>query len=418
MELRGKKIVVGLSGGIAAFKGVELVRELGRRGAEVRVVLSEAATRFVGPVTFTGLVGRPPVVDLWDPSYAGEVHVELGNWADAMVVAPATMNLLGRVVAGLADDALTATLACMAGPVIYAPAMHPRMWNQASTRRNVARLREDGAILVGPVEGPLASGETGMGRMAEPVAIADAVQAALLGAGRPKRAMPSPDAAVPALERKDLDGLRVLISAGPTVEDLDPVRYLGNRSTGKMGYAIVERAVARGAVVTLVAGPVTLPDPVGCAEIVKVRSALEMHEAVTGRSEANDVIVMTAAVADYRPKHVALEKIKKGGEVVIELVRNPDILQDLGERREGPLPVLVGFALETTNVEAYARDKLVRKRVDLVVANEAKNGFGGEDNLAMLVSHEGTRDLPRMPKTELADRILDRALELYRRALP
>jgi phosphopantothenoylcysteine decarboxylase/phosphopantothenate--cysteine ligase len=226
-----------------------------------------------------------------------------------------------------------------------------------------------------------------------------------------------PDAAVPR-ETRSLDGLRVLVAAGPTHEDLDPVRYLGNRSSGKMGYAIVERAIARGAEVTLVAGPVSLPDPVGCADVVKVRSALEMHEAVTGRSDANDVIIMTAAVADYRPKHVSLEKIKKGGDVAIELVRNPDILKDLGERREGPLPVLVGFALETTDVEAYARGKLVSKKADLVVANEAKDGFGGDDNVAMLVSEDATVPLPRMSKRDLADRILDRALALYRRALP
>lgn len=393
MELAGKRIVVGISGGIAAYKALEVVRELQRRGAEVRVVMSESATRFVGAVTLTGLTGRPAVVDLWDPSYAGEVHVELGRWADAMVVCPATMNLLARVSRGHADDALTATLACMAGPVFFAPAMHSRMWNQASTQRNVQRLRRDGFHFVGPVDGPLASGESGMGRMAEP---ADIV-AALVAWSEPQ---------------KDLDGLTILISAGPTVEDLDPVRFLGNRSTGKMGFALAERARDRGAKVVLVSGPVELADPSGI-EVVKVRSALDMKAAIDARAPSVDAIIMSAAVADYRPKAFSTEKVKKGDDVSIELVRNPDILMELGAARKGKLPVLVGFAVETTRVEEYARDKLVRKKVDLVVANEARHGFGGDENEAMLVTPDGTLVLPRMSKRDLGDRILTRVRDLH-----
>jgi len=393
MDQPGSKVVVGLSGGIAAYKGVELVRELLRRGLRVRTVMTASACRFVGPVTLTGLTGTPPVLDLWDASYAGEVHVELGEWADAMVVAPATMNLLAKLANGQADEALTATAACMRGPILLAPAMHSRMWLRGSTQRNVARLQQDGVAFVGPTVGALASGEVGIGRLAEPVAIADALAALL----RP---------------RSDLAGLKILVSAGPTIEDFDPVRFLGNRSTGKMGFAIAKAARDRGASVTLVTGPVELADPAGMA-VVRVRSALEMQAAITGRVPGQDAIVMSAAVADYRPAEYHTDKVKKAGSVTIELVRNPDILLELGQSRTTPLPILVGFALETTDVETYARDKLVRKKVDLVVANEARVGFGGDDNEAMLVSAGGTVPLPRMSKTALADRILDRILELH-----
>lgn len=383
-----RRIVVGVGGGIAAFKAVQLVRELGRRGAEVRVVLTRSATRFVGKTTFAGLTGEPAVDDLWDPSYAGEIHVELGEWADAMVVAPATMNVLARVAAGLADDALLATVACARGPVLFAPAMHHRMWSRASTRRSLELLRAAGYSFVGPVEGPLASGEVGMGRMSEPDAIADALHV-LLDAER------------------DLAGLRLLVTAGPTVEDLDAVRFLGNRSTGKMGFAIAERALARGAAVSLVAGPVSLAAPPG-AELVRVRSALEMQAEVERRVGVSDAVVMSAAVADYRPKEFSAEKMKKTGEELsIALVRNPDILAELGAKRRGGHPLLVGFAVETTDLVRYARGKLDQKKVDLIVANEAKVGFGGDENQATLVTRDSVAALPPMRKLDLADRILD-----------
>lgn len=388
MSVSGKNIVVGISGGIAAMKSPLVVRELMRRGASVRVVLSAAATRFVGPVTFAGITGHVPLVDLWDPSYAGEAHVELGAWADGMVVAPATMNLLAKVAQGHADDALTATLACQRGPVLFAPGMHASMWEKPATQRNVARLRDDGFHVVGPVHGPLASGESAMGRMEEPEGIVSALDALFAG-------------------HRDLVGVRVLVTAGPTFEDLDPVRFLGNRSTGKMGFAIAERAAARGAQVTLVRGPVSLETPRG-VDAVSVRSAVEMHGAVFARKDAADVVIMTAAVADYRPKTLANDKIKKGGDVALELVRNPDILLELGASRTGKRPVLVGFALETTNVEAYARGKLERKNADLIVANEAKVGFGGDDNEALLVTAEGSVPTGRISKRALADQILDR----------
>ena len=397
MSLAGKRIAVGISGGIAAFKAVTLVRELGRRGAEVRVVMTEAATRFVGPVTFTGITGQPAIVDLWDPAYEGEVHVELGAWADALVIAPATMNTLARLAQGIANDALTATFACARGPVALAPAMHHRMWANPATQRNVALLRADGVRLVGPVSGPLASGEEGQGRMSEPEAIADAVAEMLAGSG-------------------DLAGRRVVVSAGPTYEDLDPVRFLGNRSTGRMGYALAERAAARGAEVTLVSGPTQLPDPAGVV-VVRVRSAREMHAAILPHAtpEGADIIVMAAAVADYRPDVCAEGKIKKeDGARALSLVRNPDILADLGQARRdsGAGPLLVGFALETESLEANARGKLERKGADMIVANEARHGFGGSTNIAHLVRRDGIEALPEMSKRDLADRIWDAAASM------
>ncbi|MCB9659207.1 MAG: bifunctional phosphopantothenoylcysteine decarboxylase/phosphopantothenate synthase [Sandaracinaceae bacterium] len=435
--LTGKRIVVGIGGGIAAFKAVELVRELGRRGAEVRVVMTPAATRFVGPVTFTGLLGRPPVVDLWDPSYAGEVHVELGEWADAMVVAPATMNVIARLAHGMADDALLATLACARCVRLFAPAMHPHMWMQPATQRNVATLRSDGVQVVGPVEGPLANGGSGKGRMAEPSTIADALANALReplahtapAAASPAAAAPGSSAgssgALPGAtaSTQDLAGLRVLVSAGPTFEDLDPVRFLGNRSSGKMGFALASRAHARGASVVLVSGPVTLPDPAGVTT-VRVRSAREMHAAVKSEvSRGVDIVVMAAAVADYRPAERADQKIKKSGARALELVRNPDILAELGSERaarrealdaDAPAtPVLIGFALETTDIERYARTKLASKRCDLIVANEAAHGFGGDTNRAHLVSETGVLSLETMSKDALADHILSAALGIH-----
>jgi phosphopantothenoylcysteine decarboxylase/phosphopantothenate--cysteine ligase len=391
MTLSGSNIVVGVGGGIAAFKAVELVRELTRQGASVRVTMTPSAARFVGPVTFTGLTGKPPVLDLWDPSYAGEVHVELAAWAHALVIVPATANLLARAASGMADDAVLATLRCADVPVLFAPAMHHRMWKSGATQRAVSLLAQDGAHFVGPVHGKLASGEEGMGRMSEPAAIVHTLSALLSPAAR------------------DLAGLRVLVSAGPTVEDLDPVRYLSNRSSGRMGYAIAERAQRRGASVVLVTGPVSIPAPHGC-QVVNVRSALDMHAAIMAEREQVDAVIMTAAVADYRAKELHTQKLKKTDTLTIELVKNPDILAELGAARTGTRPVLVGFALETQNLVAYARDKLEKKRIDLVVANHADDGLGGDTNVATLVHAQGEDALEKLTKHALADRIWDAVL--------
>ncbi len=387
MSLSAKRIVVGVGGGVAAYKAAELVRELGRAGAEVRVAMTPNATRFIGPLTFTGITGMPPVVDLWNPAYAGEVHVELGAWADAIVVAPATANLLARAAAGIADDAVLATLCCADVPVLFAPAMHHRMWRSASLQRAVARLVADGSNFVGPVHGILASGDEGMGRMSEPTAIVAALETLLAST-------------------HDLDRKTVLVSAGPTQEDLDPVRFLSNRSSGRMGYAIAERAIRRGARVILVSGPVALSPP-RATEFVGVRSAAEMHTAIMAHRADVDVIVMTAAVADYRPRAASAEKLKKTDELTLELVKNPDILAELGASRRSNMPVLVGFALETNDVIAYARDKLARKQVDLIVANHARDGLGGDTNVATLVHAAGEDALGMLAKSALADRILD-----------
>jgi phosphopantothenoylcysteine decarboxylase/phosphopantothenate--cysteine ligase len=397
-------VLCGISGGIAAYKAPMLVRALMLRGHAVKVVMTRSAARFVGPVTFSGLTGEPPVTDLWDPSYAGEIHVDLAAWADALVIAPATASTLARAAHGIADDALGATLLCYDGPVVYAPAMHHHMWRHPATTRNVAALRADGAHFAGPVDGPLASGENGMGRMSEPEAIALEVEAVLHGsAGRGGA--------------RDLAGLSIVVSAGGTREDLDPVRFLGNRSTGKMGFAIASRAAQRGARVVLVSGPTWLDDPRG-VEVVRVTSALEMEAAVTSASERADAVVMAAAVADYRPATVAEHKISKGdGPLTIELVRNPDILAGLGARRSGPKPMLVGFAVQTQDLVASAREKLVKKKIDLVVANEARHSFGKDTNRVILVDASGEETLPEIDKHRVADAILDRVARRCLRAV-
>lgn len=391
MPMDDRNILVCVGGGIAAYKAVEVVRELGRGGARVRVAMTRSATRFVGPMTFAGITGQPAVVDLWDPGYSGEVHVELGTWADAIVVVPATANLMARAAAGMADDVVLATLSCADCPVFFAPAMHSRMWHSPPNQRNVVQLQADGATLLGPVDGALASGEQGMGRLADPADIVAAVGAGLVA-------------------RDDLRGKTVLVTAGPTHEDVDPVRYIANRSTGRMGYAVAQAACMRGAEVVLVSGPSALQPPAG-ARVVAVRSAMDMREAVTAELAGVDAVVMTAAVADYRPATRAEQKMKKDGdELRIDLVKNPDILAELGAGRTGGHPVLVGFAMETRDVAGYARGKLTSKKVDLIVGNEAAVGFGGDDNTAILVDASGDEALPSMSKLELAHRILDRVV--------
>ncbi|HJK97626.1 MAG TPA: bifunctional phosphopantothenoylcysteine decarboxylase/phosphopantothenate--cysteine ligase CoaBC [Polyangiaceae bacterium LLY-WYZ-14_1] len=397
--LDGRRIAVAVGGGIAAYKAVTLVRELVRRRAEVRVMMTESATRFVGPVTFTGVTGQPALVDLWDPEYAGEAHIQLATWAELVVVAPATANLMSRVAHGLVDDLVLATLAATRAPVLFAPAMHSQMWERPPMRRVVALLQQDGARFVGPVEGPLASGEKGVGRMSEPTEIAEAVAALMTPA-------------TPA----DLAGRRLVVSAGPTVEDLDPVRFLGNRSSGKMGFALARRAAARGARVTLVTGPVELETPPGVAR-VDVRAAVEMQEAVLRAADGADAVIMAAAVADYRPAERQDHKIKKGDDgapMTVTLVRNPDILADLGQRRgERERPVLVGFAVETRDLVSAARRKLDAKGCDLIVANDASEGFAGDTTRVVLVDRRGEETVPPGLKTEVADRILDRVAELF-----
>jgi phosphopantothenoylcysteine decarboxylase/phosphopantothenate--cysteine ligase len=398
---RKPTVVLGVTGSIAAYKAAEVARLLVKGGARVIPVLTRSATEFVGAQTFSGLTGERVHVSMWDAP--GELHVSLASEADLVLVVPATADFLARLADGRADDLLAATVLCARGPVMVAPAMHPRMWSHPAVQRNVATLASDARVeLVGPVEGEVASGDVGMGRMADPAHIAER--------------------ALARVGPRDLEPLHVVVTAGPTCEDLDPVRFLGNRSTGKMGFAIAQRAARRGAFVTLIAGPVQLPTPAGVKRI-DVRSALEMQAALRtalgeGFGEA-DILVMSAAVGDYRPARTSSTKLKRSAEPsTLELAPNPDLLADIGSRRRGREPVLVGFAVETETPDrlvANALGKLQAKRVDLVVANHASDSFGRDDNVVTLVSTSGAETLPRTDKGKLADRILDRALELLPR---
>ena len=418
--LAGRRLLVGVSGGIAAYKAVELVRLLakpiadgGAGAAEVRVVMTRSARRFVTPLTFQTLSGHPVGTTLWDLTQESEIgHIALAQRAEVVIVAPATADLIGRYAGGLADDLLTTILLATRAPVLVAPAMNPVMYAHPAVQANVATLRQRGVVIVEPEVGPLASraeaADAGPGRMAEPAAIVEAAE----------------DLVTP----KDLAGLRVLVTAGPTREPLDPVRVLSNRSSGRMGVAIARAARRRGAAVTLVAGPMEVPPPTG-VEVVRVETAAEMAEAVLGRAEAVDAVVMAAAVADYRPVKAADQKIKKvDGEdgIRLDLVRNLDILAELGRRRRDWRaarrrgPVLVGFAAETADLVHHARAKLAAKGVDLIVANDVSapgSGFGSETNAVVLVRGDGTADeRPLAPKSEVADAILDRLRELVAEA--
>jgi phosphopantothenoylcysteine decarboxylase/phosphopantothenate--cysteine ligase len=387
-----------VTGSIAAYKSAIVARLLVQAGARVVPVMTASAARFLGPVTLSGVCGEAVASDMWDPSFSGEMHVAIADRVDAIAIAPATADVLARLAAGRADDLATALVLCAreGTPVLAAPAMHPRMWSHPATRASVSALAAQARVtFVGPVVGPVASGDVGLGRMSEPEEIARAIAA--------------------ALAPRDLDGVRVVVTAGPTYEDLDPVRFLGNRSSGKMGFAIAERAAARGAKVALVAGPVERATPAGVLR-VDVRGALAMKAALWDALGADlskaDALVMSAAVADYRPATRSDTKLKKQGEnESIALVKNPDLLAEIGAARAGAKsgrPVLVGFALETGDVVGYARGKLASKGCDFVVANEAHEALGTDDNRATIVSAAGAEALPPMAKHRLADAILDR----------
>jgi phosphopantothenoylcysteine decarboxylase/phosphopantothenate--cysteine ligase len=387
--LAGRRVLLGVTGGIAAYKAALLARVLTAAGADVTTILTHGATRFVGADTFAGLTGRPAHTSLWD--HPGEViHVRLAHEAEIAVVAPATANLLARLAHAIADDLLTSTLLEYAGPLVVAPAMHTGMWMHPATQANVATLADRGVRFVGPVDGPLAHGDAGLGRKAEPEEIA----AALAAAVAPPR----------------LRGRRVLVSAGPTHEPIDPVRFLGNRSSGRMGIAVARAARDRGADVTIVLGPGTVAPPEGI-HVVRVGTAEEMRAAVLDGAAEADAVVMAAAVADFRPKAAADAKLKKEhGVPDLVLEPTPDILRELGEaRRAGQ--VLVGFAAETGDVEAQGRAKLGRKHVDLLVANlvgAAGTGFGSDTNDAAILGPDGVlAPMRRWTKAELAAAICD-----------
>ena len=389
--LAGRRIVLGVSGGIAAYKAVEICRRLIDAGAHVMPVLTNGATRFVGPLTFSALASEPARTSLFEGPEPIP-HTRLGQNCDLVVVAPATARVIGQYAAGISNDLLTATLLATRAPVLIAPAMHTEMWEHPAVQDNLGLLRRRGVHIVDPESGRLAGGDIGAGRLAEPARI---VAAAL---------------AILAPESGDLAGRRVLVTAGGTREAIDPVRFIGNRSSGKMGYAVAEAAARRGADVVLVT-TVNREAPPGVADVVRVESAAEMADAVLARYETVDVVVMAAAVADFRPKATAAEKIKKAaGPPEIVLEPTTDILAELGRKKS--TQYLVGFAAETERLVEQAAAKMSAKRVDLMVANDVTapgSGFEVDTNRAVLIAPDGsTRELPQMAKIELADAIWDR----------
>ncbi len=382
MELSGKRITLGVTGGIAAYKAAELVRQLVKLGATVRVVMTEAATRFVTPVTFQALSGHPVYCDQWDARVANNMaHIELSREADLILVAPASADFLAKLAHGLADDLLSTLALARNCPLLAAPAMNLQMWSNPATQRNVATLRSDGIALLGPASGDQACGEVGLGRMIEAEEIVEDV--------------------VAFFQPKHLAGKCVLMTAGPTFEAIDPVRGITNLSSGKMGFALARAAREAGADVTLVCGPVSQATPRGITRI-NVASALEMHAEVMQRIAGQDVFIGVAAVADYRPATPSAQKIKKDGSKApsIELVQNPDILADVAAMAEPPF--CVGFAAESQNLAAYAQKKRLAKKIPLIVGNLIQDGFGGDQNKLALFDDTGETRLPPASKIELA----------------
>lgn len=395
--LIGKRIVLGVTGSIAAYKAVLLLRALLREGASVQVVMTQSAVKFVTPLTFEVLSGHPVSTDLF-AAHQEMKHLSLSEQADAIVVAPATANCLAKSALGLGDDLLSTMLLTAQCPLIMAPAMDGGMWSHPTVREHVETLRARGTVVVDPTIGLLASGQIGQGRLADEGVILEALQTALA-------------------PRQDWRGQRILVSAGPTQEPIDPVRFISNRSSGKMGYAIAEAAQARGAQVILVTGPTALPSPKG-VEVVSISTAEEMTKALSTRLAWSTVLIMAAAVADFRPKHPVSHKITKQGpsDRTLDLERTTDILSLLSAQRTTQL--MVGFAAETTDLIAHAKDKLTAKGLDLIVANDVTTpgaGFGSDQNAATLIDRQGnTTELPLMPKRALADAILSHAQALLR----
>lgn len=396
--LSGKCVVVGVTGGIAAYKTCEVVSRLKKLHADVRVIMTKNATEFVSPLTFQSLSHNPVSVDTFANIQTWEIeHIALAQRADVFVIAPATANIIGKLACGIADDMLSTTVMATHAPVLIAPAMNTAMLENAATQQNMRTLSERGMRFIAPGTGMLACGTSGAGRMSEPSQIVDEIVRTL----RP---------------REDFAGLSVVVTAGPTAEPLDPVRYITNRSSGKMGYAIAEAAHARGAHVTLISGPTAIQPPKG-VDIVRIGTTQELYDAVLGHADA-DVVIQAAAPADYRAREISPTKIKRTGDsLMIELVPNPDIAAALGARKH-PGQTLVGFAAETNNVIENAQGKLKRKSLDLIVANDvtrAGAGFDVDTNIVTLIDGEGMKELPMMTKREVADGILDRVAELRAR---
>lgn len=397
--LDGQKLLLCVGGGIAAYKSLDLVRRLRDAGAQVQVAMTAGAQQFVTPLSFQALSGQPTRTTLWDSAAEQAMgHIELARWADRIVVAPATADLLARLAHGHADDLVTTLCLATTAPLTVCPAMNHRMWLHPATQANIVLLRERGAQVIGPEDGPLAEGESGPGRLSEPHQIVAALAA-----------LRAPAAADSDAASQELQGLRVVISAGPTYEDLDPVRYVGNRSSGKMGYALAAAAARQGAQVVLVSGPVHLATPPG-VQRVDVRSAAQMRTAVLDALPA-DIYIGAAAVSDYTPRQIAAQKLKKTAgtqTLTLELVRTPDILAEVAQQTNA-LKLVVGFAAETHDVEKYARGKLIDKRLDLVIANQVgitNGGFESDENAATAYWQGGEQAFPGTSKTRLAEQLL------------
>lgn len=387
--LKEKNILLGISGGIAAYKSAELLRLLTKSGAEVRVVMTANAAKFVTPLTFSSLSGSPVITNLFSTETGSGIdHIEYTDWADLFLIAPATANVIGKLASGLGDDALTTMALAFDGAFLIAPAMNTKMYKNSIVQENIEKLKRYGFTFVGPASGELACGYEGTGRMVEPPDIAEA--------------------AISALYKKDLEGKSFLVSAGPTREMIDPVRFISNRSSGKMGYAIAREAARRGAKVTLVTGPTAMEPPLN-VEVLATVSAKEMHDVVIKGAKRSAAVIMAAAVADYAPKEEAAAKIKKGGkELNLEFFKTADILEELGKKKEG---LLVGFAAETENLIENASQKLSAKNLDLIVANDVsgtETGFDADDNRVSIIDKSGiVKETPKLPKDEVARIILD-----------
>ena len=398
-EMKKPCVVLGVTGGIAVYKACELLRLLQKRGIDVFVVMTQNACRFVAPLTFETLSGHPVAVDTFDRPQTWEVeHIALAKRADLFLIAPATANIMGKMACGIADDMLSTTVMATRAPVLVAPAMNTGMWENAAVQQNVKTLRARGVEIVAPVSGHLACGDNGAGKLEDVAVIAERACELLFA-------------------KKDMEGLRVMVTAGPSREALDPVRYISNRSSGKMGYAIAQAAQKRGAEVTLLSGPVAIEAPQG-VKLVPFTTTQELLDRASKLAQEQDLLIQAAAPADYRAKKIAPQKIKKqGGEpMTFTLVENPDVAATLGKaKRSGQ--VFVGFAAETNDVLAHARDKLARKNLDMIVANDVTRpgaGFDVDTNIVTLITKDGQEALPMMSKAEVAQRILDRALALRR----
>ena len=393
--LKDKKIILGVTGGIAAYKAVEIASRLKKAGAVVRVVMTEEAKKFVTELTFREITGQPVTSDMWaEIQHYSVAHISLAEWADMVLIAPATANILAKADIGIADDFLSTMLLATKAIVVYSPAMNTNMYNHPATQGHIASLKSKGSRIIEPASGILACGAVGAGRLPEPVEVVAEVERIFA-------------------VKQSLVGKKVLVTAGGTIEPLDPIRFIANHSSGRQGYAIAAEAVARGAQVVLVSGQAAVEPPAGLAKFVKIDTTHQMREAVLADFDDADIIIKAAAVADYRPKTVAANKIKKtDDDFVIELERNPDILKELGSLKK-PNQVLVGFAAETQNLLQYAQSKLEKKNLDFIVANDVSKpgaGFQGDTNIIKILSRDGSiEELPLMTKRELSAIIMDRA---------